>query len=544
MSELFDINVKSPKITENPDDYADDYYNLDTFITTEINDALKDFNEYEKKYTSENPTSFSEIDDNTIKMMFGDNWSGKYVDMTSKVSKVAEKLAYNMTVYSSVGEYLKSEKNTIQNNILYSTGLSQINSSISKLQSDYTSLTNTITNFKSFGIVTGSSNLLWNADSILSTIETTISSVAKLEDKVEDIISYIKNTDISGRDIDNLITEQYNNIKDIISQQDISGLLYNFPQSVVDKFMGTDFTQNLYTMPKQVYDKLSTVLTTLSSVQAPTNLTSTLETIKILKKSVAQMRDAVTLISNGAEAINKLKTNISSGNYIGVFLQAKDACKFVEKTSQFAAKYPYNQAYETEGRHIFETDNTPGKERLHVQHCSGTDVEIAPNGDMVSKIKNDCQFIVENDFQNHVKGNQLMLVDSTSEVQSKSMKLTASEDLNISSKDTTYTTDKFTLMSDDVLITTDNTLTVATNSSSSISCVGPLFLSSKSQIIMDAPYITIGQEQASVITLNSLNSITSNGVNTIINSTNTNINSNATYIGEGLIKLQGFITLN
>ena len=320
MSELFDINVKSPKITENPDDYADDYYNLDTFITTEINDALKDFNEYEKKYTSENPTSFSEIDDNTIKMMFGDNWSGKYVDMTSKVSKVAEKLAYNMTVYSSVGEYLKSEKNTIQNNILYSTGLSQINSSISKLQSDYTSLTNTITNFKSFGIVTGSSNLLWNADSILSTIEITISSVAKLEDKVEDIISYIKNTDISGRDIDNLITEQYNNIKDIISQQDISGLLYNFPQSVVDKFMGTDFTQNLYTMPKQVYDKLSTVLTTLSSVQAPTNLTSTLETIKILKKSVAQMRDAVTLISNGAEAINKLKTNISSGNYIGVFL--------------------------------------------------------------------------------------------------------------------------------------------------------------------------------------------------------------------------------
>ena len=545
MSDLFDINVKSPIYKEDPNSLEEDSYNYDVYNTTEEKEAENELNNYEKTYTSENPTSTTEVDDNTIKMMFGDNWNGSYTDVTSIVSKTAEKLAWQMTMYNSMSEYLTAQENQLVDNITTKTGLYQIKLAVDNVQNDYNSICNAITNFKSFGYTSGSSNVLWSADSILANMENTTSSILKLENKVDDIIKYIQNNNNNGQEIVELMDKQFNNVQDILSQQNLNQLLYNFPQSVVTKFMGVDFVQELYTMPQQLYKKIINIISIISSIQAPENKFSVLEIIKLLRSSVAQMKDVQSMLSRGMDQINALKSNIQNGNYIGVFLQAKSACKFVEKTSQYAAQYPYNQAHETISGHIFETDNTPGKERLHVQHCSGTDVEIAPNGDMVSKIKNDCQFIVEKDFQNHVKGNQLLLVDDTSEVQSKSMKMTAAEDLNLSAKTTTFTSDDLNVLTDNVMLTAQRNMTLAANTSGSISCNGPLYLSSLSQVIIDAPSIIIGEGRASLITLNSTGNITStsSGAN-IINSPMTNINSSSVFVGEGIIKMNGFITLN
>lgn len=545
MSDLFDINVKSPIYKENPDDYEEDYYNPDVSLTTEEKDAAAELSNYEKTYTSENPTSTTEVDDNTLKMMFGDNWNGSYTDVTSIVSKAAENLAWQMTMYSSMSEYLTAQENKIVDNVTTKTGLYQIKLAVNNVQSEYDSICNTITNFKSFGYTSGSSSILWSADSILANMENTTSAILKLEDKVDEIVNYIQNNNVVGQNVVDLMDKQFSNVQDILSQQNLNQLLYNFPQSVVTKFMGVDFVQELYTMPQQLYKKIINIISIISSIQAPENKFSVLEIIKLLRSSVAQMKDVQSMLSRGMEQINALKSNIQNGNYIGVFLQSKSACKFVEKTSQYAAQYPYNQAHETISGHIFETDNTPGKERLHVQHCSGTDVEIAPNGDMVSKIKNDCQFIVEKDFQNHVKGNQLLLVDDTSEVQSKSMKMTATEDLNLSAKSTTFTSDDLNVLTDNVMLTTQHNMTLAANTSGSISCNGPLYLSSLSQVIIDAPSVIIGEGRAALITLNSTGNITSTSLGAnIINSPMTNINSSSVFVGEGIIKMNGFITLN
>lgn len=562
MEELFEVNVKpTPTIVkENTENFEEDYFNPDVQNATVKETALNAFNAYEQKYSSENPISYENVNDNTINMMFGDNWDGSYVDVTPLVAKAAEELAYQMTIYSSMTDWLNAQKRSLGNEITVNSGLYQIKTSADNVKREYENLTKTISNFKSFGIVSGSSNILWSADNILQNMEYTTSSILNLSNKVESIISYIQGNNVSGREVNNLIQEQSNFVVNIMSQQNLNNLLANFPHTVADKFMNVDYAQNLFTLPRQLYNKLFVILTTLSSIQAPTNLISVLETIKLLRTTVAQMKDIVSILNNGVQAINLMKSNIASGNYIGVFLQAKDACKFVEKTSQFAAQYPYNQAYETEGGHLFETDNTPGKERLHIQHCTGTDVEIAPNGDMVSKVKNDCQFIVEKDLQNHVKGNQLMLVDDTSEVQSKSMILTATEDLNISAKTTTYTTDTLTLLTDDTMITADANMTLAANQAASYSAVGPLYISSNSQIIMDAPTIIIGDGKAHTITVTSTNDITINSLNTLnersqthtIQNVSTNIkssdsvtvNSGAVRISDGLIKMSGFITLN
>ena len=544
LDELFDVNVKSIVITENPNDYEEDYYNPDVQNETVKEEALAEYERYETKYAQEHPYTQADVSDETINMLFGDNWDGGYADVTPLVSEAAEELALQMTMYSSMSDWLNDQKLLTENNIAANTGLYQIQQSAENTKYHYEELTNTISNFKSFGFTTGSSNVLWSADNILANIENIGSNILTLEGNINNIISYVQGNNVVGRDVTNMIDEQSSFLVNIMAQQDLNNLLANFPHQVAHKFMNADYAQNLFTLPRQLFSKLSGIVTTLSSIQAPTNIVSALETVKILRSTVQQMQDVMAMISEGTTAITNMKNNIANGNYIGVFLQAKNACKFVEKTSQFAAQYPYNQAYETEGGHIFETDNTPGKERLHIQHCTGTDVEIAPNGDMVSKIKNDCQFIVEKDFQNHVKGNQLMLVDDTSEVQSKTMILTATEDLNISAKTTTYTTDTLTLLTDDTMMTADGNMTLAANSAASFSSVGPLYISSTSQIIMDAPSIIIGDGRASVIKLNSLNSITSTSVNNTINANTTNVKSNAVFVGEGLIKMNGFITLN
>lgn len=522
MSDLFE--VKPIK------DYEDDAYNPDITIEKEREEALNKFNASDQKHNSENPKSPDEVDDNTLSLMFGDNWNGEYSDVTPIISKAAEEIATQMTVYSSVGSFLQAQESSIKDRAYMNSGLYQLNQAVENTKVHYESLANTFTNFKSFSPIGGSNNILRDTDAILANMESSISAIMKMEDVVTGAINLIQQGgNIVGTDLQSTVYDQVTFASSLAGQQNLENMLAKFPHSVVDKFVNADFTQDLLTLPKRLYSKMVNVMTILSSIKVPTNLEAVLETVGTLRSAVSEMQDAVNMLTKSATTINNMRANISSGNYIGVFIQAQDCCKFVEKTSQFAAQYPYNQAYETEGGHLFETDNTPGKERLHIQHCTGTDVEIAPNGDMVSKIKNDCQFIIEKDFQNHVKGDQLLLVDKTAEIESKSMKFTAAEDLNISSKKTVYTTDTLNIFADDTLITNNKTLTIATNSSSSVSSVGPMYITSDSQIVIDAPTILIGSGRTQLINMNS---------------SSTNIKSGTVYVSDGLIKMNGFITLN
>lgn len=57
-------------------------------------------------------------------------------------------------------------------------------------------------------------------------------------------------------------------------------------------------------------------------------------------------------------------------------------------------QYPYNHATQTESGHLFELDDTPGRERVRLQHRSGTFTEIHSNADEVHKIFGDGYEIV------------------------------------------------------------------------------------------------------------------------------------------------------
>jgi hypothetical protein len=56
-----------------------------------------------------------------------------------------------------------------------------------------------------------------------------------------------------------------------------------------------------------------------------------------------------------------------------------------EPASPYAAQYPYNKATQTESGHLWELDDTPGAERIHIFHRSGSFIEFHPDGTVVYK---------------------------------------------------------------------------------------------------------------------------------------------------------------
>ena len=73
--------------------------------------------------------------------------------------------------------------------------------------------------------------------------------------------------------------------------------------------------------------------------------------------------------------------------------------------------YPHNNITQTPSGHSFELDDTPTRERVRLQHRSGTFIEMHPNGDEVHKVYGDGYEITIKDKNVHIKGTLNITVD-------------------------------------------------------------------------------------------------------------------------------------
>jgi hypothetical protein len=94
--------------------------------------------------------------------------------------------------------------------------------------------------------------------------------------------------------------------------------------------------------------------------------------------------------------------------------------------------YPYNNVTETESGHLFELDDTPGRERIRLEHRTGTFIEMHPNGDEVHKVygdgyeitikdknvlvKGDCSITIQGDCVVNIEGNKIERVKGNYEL--------------------------------------------------------------------------------------------------------------------------------
>lgn len=77
----------------------------------------------------------------------------------------------------------------------------------------------------------------------------------------------------------------------------------------------------------------------------------------------------------------------------------------------FNARYPYNHVRETESGHLFETDDTPGSERIKESHRSGTYYEIGPDGSRTVKIVRDDFTVIVGEERVNIKGPATVTVE-------------------------------------------------------------------------------------------------------------------------------------
>lgn len=89
-----------------------------------------------------------------------------------------------------------------------------------------------------------------------------------------------------------------------------------------------------------------------------------------------------------------------------------------EPATPYNAKYTKNHVVESESGHIFEVDDTPGSERIHQYHRTGTFEEIHPDGSKVEKIVGDSYEIVKKNNHVSIYGNLNVNVGDTIKIYS------------------------------------------------------------------------------------------------------------------------------
>lgn len=94
----------------------------------------------------------------------------------------------------------------------------------------------------------------------------------------------------------------------------------------------------------------------------------------------------------------------------------KKAPLYPEPDAKYASKYPYNKTMTTEGGHVIEIDDTPGKERIHVMHKSGTYIEIDNEGTRVDKTVGDHYSVIVGGENVRILGDAEIEVNGKSDI--------------------------------------------------------------------------------------------------------------------------------
>lgn len=92
---------------------------------------------------------------------------------------------------------------------------------------------------------------------------------------------------------------------------------------------------------------------------------------------------------------------------------------FGEPTSGATPIYPYNHVQETASGHLIEYDDSPGNERVNIQHRSGSKVEFRADGSITIRANNNLYEIVAGDKDAIVRGSVNIVVESNADIRVK-----------------------------------------------------------------------------------------------------------------------------
>lgn len=87
-----------------------------------------------------------------------------------------------------------------------------------------------------------------------------------------------------------------------------------------------------------------------------------------------------------------------------------------EPAPAYAPEYPFNHVQASESGHLIEVDDTPGAERVHVYHRTGSREEYRPDGSKVDKVVRDRYTVTVGDDYVLVEGDATIVVKGAATV--------------------------------------------------------------------------------------------------------------------------------
>ena len=167
----------------------------------------------------------------------------------------------------------------------------------------------------------------------------------------------------------------------------------------------------------------------LPADEAEANTANTPDTIFDPPETIVEIKEADAAESNPSpKKLNEPTNSRLARNYVtsggpaggaggrgpGIVGPKKDAViqsvpvacggSFSEPPTKYNAKFPHNMVMETKSGHVFELDDTPGAERVHIYHRAGTFIEMHPDGDVVVKSNKTSYHLSMGDFNIYVAG--------------------------------------------------------------------------------------------------------------------------------------------
>lgn len=144
----------------------------------------------------------------------------------------------------------------------------------------------------------------------------------------------------------------------------------------------------------------------------------------------------------------------------------------IQPDDPYNAKHPYNHVLETKSGHRIEIDDTPGSERIHLFHKSGTNTEFHPDGSHVTTVEKDSYIIVGGDSVSVVNG------DNSVKIKGDSIE-TVDGDFNIS-------------VTGDVDLTVSGDVNCEASGKISLTSTGDITIIAGGNLILDGTLIKIG----------------------------------------------------
>lgn len=155
------------------------------------------------------------------------------------------------------------------------------------------------------------------------------------------------------------------------------------------------------------------------------------------KAAVGAPKSWVRNIGSLKEPLRSFKLTPGFSSALNMTFASDNASQsaFTEPNSAYKTQWPWNQATITESGHMFELDDTPGGQRVHLYHRAGSFIEMHPDGKVVYKATNDQYSITLADQYVQVKGKCLVSVDGDASIYAKGdVQVQSDENIKINAK--------------------------------------------------------------------------------------------------------------